>query len=75
MNDVARFVGRFRIEARFEFDIGDRVLIRGSSIEADVTGLLKDHDGEQYNICWWYNGNLYTAWVFSREILLKVPNT
>lgn len=65
---------RFWNKVHFEFEIGQRVVIRGSSIEADVTALLKDHDGEQYNICWWYNGARYTGWVFSREIIAKASS-
>ena len=75
MNDhsetAAVFVPRFRVKHHFEFDIGDRVIIRGSSMEADVTALIKDQDGEQYRIAWWYSGARHDAWVFSREIVLK----
>lgn len=73
MNDIAPFRARFWNAVHFEFEIGQRVLIRGSSIEADVIALIKDHDGEQYKICWWYNGNRYEVWVFSREIVAKTP--
>jgi hypothetical protein len=72
ISDPVTLKPRFWNKVHFEFEIGQRVMVRGSSIEADVTALLKDHDAEQYNICWWYNGTRYTSWVFSREIIAKV---
>lgn len=68
---VVGLVPRFKVKIHFEFDIGDRVVIRGSSIEADVIGLMKDRDAEMYEIAWWYSGSRSTAWVFSREIAVK----
>lgn len=77
MSDVKeikpRMVPKFWNAVHFEFDVGQRVVIRGSNIEADVIGLAKDTHGEQYKICWWYGGIRYEVWVFSREILLKEP--
>ena len=70
-SDVVELQPRFWNKVHFEFEIGQRVIIRGSSIEADVIALLKDHDGEQYHICWWYSGVRNAAYVFSREIIAK----
>lgn len=55
---------------RFDFRIGDRVTIVGSSIEADVVSLLKDREGESYSIAYWYGGSRTTVWVAAREIAL-----
>lgn len=71
MPDIATFRPRFWNKVHFEFEVGQRVVVRGSSIEADVTALIKDHDGEQYRIAYWYNGTRFDVWVFSREILAK----
>jgi hypothetical protein len=68
---ITDLIPRFRVKHHFEFDIGDRVVIRGSSIEADVVGLMKDATGEQYCLVWWYNGTRCSAWVFGREIFAK----
>jgi hypothetical protein len=63
--------GRFWNAVHFEFELGQRVVIRGSSIEADVVALIKDQDAEQYRIVYWYNGTRFDVWVFSREIIAK----
>lgn len=59
---------RRKYTVEFEFSIGQLVRVRGSAIEAHVTALMKQIDGNQYQICWWYNGNRYICWVFAREI-------
>lgn len=56
----------------FDFGIGDRVVIRGSSIEADVIALMRSADANQYLISWWGNGTRFTSWVFAREIRIKL---
>jgi hypothetical protein len=54
---------------QFDYSVGDRVRIKETSIEADVSALLKDEDGgKQYRIVWWYGGSRICQWVFPREI-------
>lgn len=65
------FVPRFRVKHHFEFDIGQRVIIKGSNMEADVTRLIKEDGHEQYEIVWWYSGARNSAWVYAREIFAK----
>lgn len=57
---------------RFDFEIGQRVVIRGSSIEADIIGMLVGNDdGKQYQVVYWYSGARLVTWVFAREIVTK----
>lgn len=65
------FIPRFKVKHHFEFDIGQRVIIKGSNIEADVTRLIKEDGHEQYEIAWWYSGARISAWVYGREIFIK----
>ena len=71
MNTPKVLTIRPKISVEFDYALGNRVVVRGSSIEADVISLIKGWNGEMYEICWWYNGTRYNTYVFSREIALK----
>ena len=62
------------VDVHFDFNVGDAVTVRGSSIEASVTGLCKDTHGTQYRICYWYNGCRADLWVFPFEIIAKASS-
>lgn len=54
---------------QFAYALGERVRIKGSGIEADIVGLIKTEDAEQYQIVWWVNCQRFTCAVFAREIM------
>jgi hypothetical protein len=71
VNDPIPLRSKFPVAVHFEYDIQQAVVIRGSSIEATVTGLCKDTHGLQYRVAYWYNGMRFDCWVFGWEISPK----
>lgn len=56
----------------FEFDLGQRVTIRGTGIEADVVAQINNQRGEMYEIVFWTNqGQRVGTAVFARELKAK----
>ena len=56
------------IKVEFRYDISDKVKVKDITVNGRVTGLLKDDDGLQYRIVYWYNGERKSTWMFDWEI-------
>lgn len=57
---------------QFAFELGQRVTIRGTGINADVVALIANQRGEMYEIVFWTNqGQRVTTVVFARELQVK----
>lgn len=61
-----------KVAVQFDFEFGQRVVIRGTGIEADVIAQIANQRGEMYEIVFWTNqGQRCTTVVFSRELKAK----
>jgi hypothetical protein len=57
---------------QFAFELGQRVTIRGTGIEADVVAQIMSQKGEAYEIVFWTNqGQRVVTMVFARELKAK----
>ena len=56
------------IKVEFKYDIGDKVKVKDITVNGRVTGLLKDDEGIQYRVAYWYNGERKSTWMFDWEI-------
>jgi hypothetical protein len=57
---------------QFTFDLGQRVTIRGTGIEADVVAQIANERGEMYEIIFWTSqGQRISSAVFTRELKAK----
>lgn len=56
-----------RVE-RFQFDLGDKVMIPEINRPGTVEALTVDYLGPQYRVAYWDNGERRTAWVKADEL-------
>jgi hypothetical protein len=57
---------------QFAFELGQRVMIRGPNIEADIAARIDNERGQMYEIVFWTNqGQRVTTIVFARELRPK----
>lgn len=57
---------------QFVFDLGQRVVIRGPMLEADVVAQIKNERGEMYEVVFWTSqGQRVSVCVFARELRAK----
>ncbi len=57
---------------QFGFELGQRVLIRGPNIEADIVAQINTQKGEMYEVVFWTSqGQRCTCMVFARELKAK----
>jgi hypothetical protein len=53
---------------RWEFQIGDLVLIRDGTLTGRVVGRMEDSTGLQYRVIWWKDQDRQDAWLFGFEL-------
>ena len=59
------------VTVEFEYDIGDKVNILEVDIPGRVTSIIKDVNGLQYLVAYWYNGERQSTWLFEWELERK----
>jgi hypothetical protein len=54
----------------FDFDHkpGDSVTLIALKLPGHVSGVLRDSDGAQYRVVWWWDGQRRTEWLYGHEI-------
>ena len=58
------------------FNMGTKVLVKGTEIKAVTTGVCaRGNDNITYEIAWWINGERKEVWVYDFEIELYVDNS
>lgn len=55
-------------EQKFEFSIGDRVIIKEVQRPGRVELIQIDFVGVQYRVCYWDNSERKVAWLYADEI-------
>lgn len=51
-----------------KFEIGQTVRIKALKIEGTVTAFLRDSEGFQMKVVYWWEGNRKAEWLFEFEI-------
>jgi hypothetical protein len=55
---------------KFEFDIGDSVLIKGVNVEGRIVGVYYGETGCQYQTSYFYDGNNKREYIYGFDLQL-----